>query len=61
LRRAPAFAAIAAKYRKRDEAIVAAYTSRAYSYREIAEHFGLHLATIGRIVRAGMLQGENCP
>ena len=24
-----------------------------------AVHFGLHLATIGRIVRGNMLQGEN--
>lgn len=55
-RRAPAtsLAAIAVKHRDRDDAIVAAYASGAYSYREIAKHFGLHLATIGRIVRARM-------
>jgi putative transposase len=30
-----------------------------YSYREIAKFFGLHLATVGRIIRKQMLQGEN--
>lgn len=29
------------------------------SYREIARHFGLRLATVGRIVRRRMLQSEN--
>jgi len=33
----------------RNEAIVAAY-----SYRQIAEHFGLHLVTVGHIVRASL-------
>jgi transposase len=28
----------------RNDAIVAAYATGAYSYREIAEYFGLHLA-----------------
>jgi transposase len=42
------------KHRDREDAIVTAYASGAYSYREIAQHFGLHLATIGRIVRARM-------
>lgn len=55
---APSLAAIAAKHRDRDKAVVAAYATGAYSYREIAEHFGIHLATVGRIVRARMLQGE---
>lgn len=47
---------IADKYLARNDAIIAAYATGAYSYREIAEHFGVHLATIGRIVRAGMQQ-----
>ena len=55
---APSLAALEVKYRDRDKAIIAAYATGAYSYRQIAEHFGLHLATIGRIVRAPMLQGE---
>jgi hypothetical protein len=56
---APALGTITAKYRTRDEAIVAAYASGAYCYREIAEHFGVHLATVGRIVRASVLRGDN--
>lgn len=56
---APSLEALERKHRDRNEAIVAAYATGAYSYREIAEHFGLHLATVGRIVRGRMLQGEN--
>ena len=56
---APAIATIAARHRNRDDAIVAAYNTGEYSYREIAEHYGLHLATVGRIIRARMLQCEN--
>ena len=33
--------------------------SRAYTYRQIAEYFGLHLATVGRVIRQQMLRGEN--
>jgi REP-associated tyrosine transposase len=51
--------AIAAKRRRRNDAVVAARETGAFSYREIAGHFGLHLATIGRIVQARMQQGEN--
>ena len=55
-RRAPvlSLAAIARAHRDRDDAIVTAYGTGAYSYREIAEHFQLHLATVGRIIRVGM-------
>lgn len=35
----------------RDDAIIEAYASGAYSYQALAEHFGLHFTTIGRIVR----------
>ena len=52
-------AEISAAHPDRNGAIVAAYTSGAYSYREIAEHFGIHLATVGRIVRKAMQQCEN--
>ncbi len=38
----------------RNAEIVFAYASGAYSYREITDHFGVHLSTVGRIVRAGM-------
>jgi len=55
---APALATIAGQHEDRDSAIAAAYATGAYSYREIAEHFRLHLATVGRIVRRRMLQSE---
>ncbi|TAL09228.1 MAG: transposase [Porticoccaceae bacterium] len=51
---APSLAALAARHPHRDDAIVAAYATRTYSYREIADHFGIHLATVGRIVRSRM-------
>ena len=60
-RRAPAspLAEIVADNRDRNAAIVVAYSTGAYSYREIAGYFGIHLATVGRIVRRAMLQCEN--
>jgi REP element-mobilizing transposase RayT len=35
----------------RDAAIVQAHGTGAYSYQQIAEHFGIHFTTVGRIVR----------
>jgi putative transposase len=35
----------------RNAAILAAYSSGGYSYQQIAEHFGVHFTTVGRIVR----------
>jgi hypothetical protein len=32
--------------------------SGCYSYLEIAEFFGIHLATVGRVIRQAMLQCE---
>lgn len=60
-RRTPAASleSIARKCPDRNEAICKAYTTGAYSYREIAEHFEIHLATVGRVVRQQMLQCEN--
>ena len=55
----PSLAAIARKHRDRDDAIVTAYGTGAYSYREFAKHFQLHLAILGQIIRARMLQCEN--
>ena len=52
-------AEIAATHHERNDAICAAYATGAYSYREIAEYYGLHLATVGRIIRGRMLQCEN--
>lgn len=56
---APSLEAIAARHQERNGAIVAAYATGAYSYREIAAYFGVHLATVGRIVRGAMQQCEN--
>jgi REP element-mobilizing transposase RayT len=50
----PPLAEIVASHSERNAAIVAAYTTGVYSYREIAEYFGIHLATVGRIVRGAM-------
>ena len=54
---APALDGIEGNIADRDAAIRAAYATGAYSYREIAQSFGVHLASIGRIVRRG-LQGS---
>lgn len=35
----------------RNTAIVAAYATGAYSYQQIADYFGVHFTTVGRIVR----------
>lgn len=51
---APTLVKIAARHHDRNDAIVAAYSTGAYSYREIAEYYGLHLATVGRIIRGRM-------
>jgi transposase len=59
-RRAPAprIEDIAVKHPHRNDAIAAAYATGAYSYREIADYFGVHLATVGRVVRTRMPQCE---
>jgi hypothetical protein len=54
-RPAPPLEAIAAEHAERNDAIGAAYDTGAYSYREIADHFGLHPATVGRVIRSRML------
>jgi len=56
---APPLADIAALHGDRNTAIVAAYSTGAYSYRKIAAHFGIHLATVGRVVRKMMQPCEN--
>jgi len=52
---APPLEAIVAEHPERNAAIVAAYATGAYSYREIAGHFGLHPAMVGRVIRSRML------
>jgi len=51
-RPAPPLEAIAAEHPERNAAIVSAHATGTYSYREIADHFGLHPATVGRVIRS---------
>lgn len=53
-RRPPAapLSAIAATHSSRDAAMVAAHATGEYSYQQIAEYFGVHFTTVGRLVRA---------
>lgn len=55
---APSLEKLAADHNDRDATIVAAHATGVYSYREIAEFFNIHPATIGRIVRNAMQQCE---
>jgi putative transposase len=48
---APALKIIGGRYSNRDQGIRAAYETGAYSYQQIADHFGVHFTTVGRIVR----------
>ncbi|SMC27710.1 REP element-mobilizing transposase RayT [Andreprevotia lacus DSM 23236] len=43
----------AANHASRNEAIAAAYRSGGYTLQEVAVHFGLHYATVSRIVKNG--------
>lgn len=38
----------------RNAAIVQAHATGAYSYQQIADHFGIHFTTVGRLVRAAL-------
>jgi REP element-mobilizing transposase RayT len=49
----PTLAEIEGRARDRNAAIIAAYATGAYSYQQIAAHFGIHFTTVGRIVRGG--------
>ena len=53
-RRPPARALeeIAADYRDREQAMVAAYATGEFSYQQLAEYFAVHFTTVGRIVRS---------
>jgi len=50
-RPAPSLGAIEERSGSRNEAIQAAYDTRAFSLTEIARHFGVHLSTASRIAR----------
>jgi putative transposase len=47
----PALKVIGSRYSNRDQGIRAAYETGAYSYQQIADQFGVHFTTVGRIVR----------
>ena len=49
---APPLSAIAATHSDRDAAMAVAHASGEYSYQQIAEFFGVHFTTVGRVVRA---------
>jgi len=42
---------LSSQYTNRNEAIISAYATGAYSYQQIAVFFGLHFTTIGKILR----------
>lgn len=44
--------------RTRNEALVEAYRTGAYSYTDLARYFGLHPGSVGRIVRRNLYQPE---
>jgi len=48
---APTLDVIWKNSRGRDQAIIAAYKTGEYSYTQIAEYFGVHFTTVGRIIR----------
>jgi len=48
---APPLEELAARYEDRNQAIVAAYATGEYSYQQIADFYGLHFTTIGKILR----------
>ena len=50
---APPLARIEREHKDRNRAVLAAHETGEYSYQQIAEHFGIHFTTAGRIVRAG--------
>ena len=49
---APPLEHFAAIYPDRDAAMIAAHACGEYSYQQIAEFFGVHFTTVGRVVRA---------
>lgn len=53
---APSLGEIAASAATRNDALVEAYKTGAYSYTDLARHFGLHPGSIGRIIRRTLQQ-----
>ena len=54
---APSLAAISSQATDRNTAIAKAHQSGAYSYQQIADHFGMHFTSVGRIVRSANNNG----
>ena len=50
----PKLSTIRRQHKDRDEAIRLAHETGAYSYQQIAQEFGLHFTTVGRVVRQAM-------
>jgi putative transposase len=48
---APKLSTLRRQYKTRDDGILAAYETGAYSYQQIAKEFGVHFTTVGRVVR----------
>ena len=53
----PLLAEIEKRAPDRDAAIIAAYSTGGYSYPQIADYFGVHFTTVGRIVRGERSEG----
>src|SRR3989338_2235197 len=53
----PPFPEIESRSPDRDTAIIAAYATGGYSYQQIADYFGVHFTTVGRIVRGERSEG----
>ncbi|MDT8385239.1 MAG: transposase [Gammaproteobacteria bacterium] len=49
----PPLAEIVSRASDRNTAIIAAHATGGYSYQQIADYFGVHFTTVGRIVRRG--------
>jgi REP element-mobilizing transposase RayT len=50
---APTLAQIEKRAADRNSAMIEAHATGAYSYQQIAEHFGVHFTTVGKVVRRG--------
>lgn len=48
---APSLDQLSSQYSSRNEGIIAAHATGEYSYQQIADHYGLHFTTVGKIVR----------
>lgn len=49
---APALDVIASQAPDRKRAILPTYATGGYSYQQIADYFGIHFTTVGRVVRS---------